>query len=178
MSQKKKKGFQPPEKKNQAVGDINVTPLIDIVLVLLIIYMVVTPVMINKMSVKLPEKAEDVPEEDVPEEQILVAVCADGTFSLNREVMDLSTLTDKVRKKVIRKVAGGDKGVVFVDGHPEAPYEKMVTLMDAVREAGNQADLKVRIGVATLKTEEDFRACTPMETTAPPIEPPVDVADG
>ena len=38
MSKKKKKGFEPPEKKNAVVGDINVTPLIDIVLVLLIIY--------------------------------------------------------------------------------------------------------------------------------------------
>ena len=56
--------------------------------------------------------------------------------------MELNPLIDKVRKKVIRKVANGDKGVVFVDGHPEAPYEKMVKLMDAVREAGNQANLR------------------------------------
>ena len=178
MSKKKKKGFEPTEKKNSVVGDINVTPLIDIVLVLLIIYMVVTPVMINKMSVKLPEKAEDVPEDDVPDEQILVAVCEDGSFSLNREVMELNPLIDKVRKKVIRKVANGDKGVVFVDGHPEAPYEKMVKLMDAVREAGNQAELKVRIGVATLKEEEDFRACTPVEKKEAPPEPPAETIPG
>ena len=163
----------------QYLDTLSTQKLIDIVLVLLIIYMVVTPVMINKMSVKLPEKAEDVPEEDIPEEQILVAVCEDGTYSLNREVMELSKLIDKARKKIIRKVASGSKGIVFVDGHPEAPYENMVKLMDAVREAGNQAELKVKLGVATLKTEEDFRACTPIEKKETvPTPPPEEVTPG
>ena len=46
----------------EAVGDINVTPLIDVVLVLLIIYMVVTPIMLNQLKVEMPEKEEEVPE--------------------------------------------------------------------------------------------------------------------
>ena len=162
---KKKKGFTGPKKKSSgAVGDINVTPLIDIVLVLLIIYMVVTPIMINKMSVNLPEKTETLPEDSVPDDQILAATCKDGTYTLNREAMPLNTLIDKVRKKVLRKRAKGSRGVVFVDGHPDASYEHMVDLMDAIREAGNQAEIKVKIGLASLKTDEEFRACTPIES--------------
>ena len=161
---KKKKGFSGPKKDSPgAVGDINVTPLIDVVLVLLIIYMVVTPIMINKMSVNLPEKTETLPEDSVPDDQILAATCEDGTFTLNREQMPLNTLIDKVRKKILRKRAKGKKGVVFVDGHPEASYEHMVDLMDAIREAGNQAEIKVKIGLASLKTDDEFRACTPIE---------------
>ena len=87
-------------------------------------------------------------------------------------------MIDKTRKKIIRKVASGSKGVVFVDGHPEAPYENMVKLMDAVREAGNQAELKVKLGVATLKTEEDFRACTPLEKKETPPTPPAEATPG
>merc|ERR1711964_455800 len=69
---KKKKGFKSPAKPPAAVGDINVTPLIDIVLVLLIIYMVVTPIMLNQMSAELPDSTETVEELDMPEEQLLV----------------------------------------------------------------------------------------------------------
>ena len=54
MSKKKKLSFMDKKSKG-AVGDINVTPLIDIVLVLVIIYMVVTPVMTHQMDVNLPE---------------------------------------------------------------------------------------------------------------------------
>ena len=111
------------------------------------------------------------PEESVPEDQILAAVCEDGTYTLNREAIELNLLTDKVRKKVLRKIAKGKKGVVFVDGHPEASYDRMVKLMDAIREAGNQAEVKVKIGLASLKPEDEFRACTPIEPTAPAPAP-------
>ena len=51
--------------------------------------------------------------------------------------------------------------VDLVDAHPEAGYAAVVKLMDAVRDAGNQANIKVKIGLASLKEEEDFVACTP-----------------
>ena len=59
MAKKKKKGFSVPKGKG-AVGDINVTPLIDVVLVLLIIYMVVTPVTLRQLEVKIPEDEKNV----------------------------------------------------------------------------------------------------------------------
>lgn len=159
---KKKKSFA-PKKGSGPVGDINVTPLIDVVLVLLIIYMVVTPIMLNRMSINLPEKTETVPQDNLPKEQILVAACSDGQFALNRVILPLPQLTDKVRKKIIRKRAAGEKGLVFVDGHPNIDYSTMVKLMDAVRDAGNQANLSIEIGLASLKEPDDFMACTPIE---------------
>ncbi len=134
--------------------------------------MVVTPIMLNRMSINLPDKTETVPQDNLPKEQILVAVCQDGQFTLNRMVYPLSELTDKVRKKIIRKRSKGEKGVVFVDGHPDVDYSSMVKLMDAVRDAGEQANLNVEIGLASLKTPEDFMACTPMEAAAPVTTPP------
>lgn len=157
---KKKKSNPFEQKGSGAVGDINVTPLIDIVLVLLIIYMVVTPVMTNQMDINLPEKTETVPEEKVPTEQLLVATCEDGTYTVNRKAAPLGEITDTLRKKVIKKRAAGEKPVVFVDAHPDANYERVVKLMDAVRDAGNQANIKVKIGLASLKDIEDFVACT------------------
>jgi len=143
--------------------DINVTPLIDVVLVMLIIFMVITPIMINEMAVNLPEKTETVEQEDMPKQQVVVAVCEDGTVALNRQIMNMETLAVKVAQRLRSK----SKKVVFVDGHPEAPYDRMVELMDAVRNAG--AD---KIGLASLKTPEEFRACTAAAAAPPPPAAP------
>ena len=70
-------------------GDINVTPLIDVVLVLLIIFMVLTPIIIEEMAVNLPQKTEKVESDNIPEDQLLVAACADGSFTLNRTELGL-----------------------------------------------------------------------------------------
>ena len=175
MAKKKKSALTPINNKG-AVGDINVTPLIDVVLVLLIIYMVVTPIMIHQMDINLPEKSETVPEDSVPEEQMLVAACEDGTFTFNRKAMPESDLIDIVRKKIIKKVRKGEGKTVFVDAHPNTTYPHVVQLLDAVREAGNQANVRIKIGLASLKFGEDFRACTPPE--AKPVEPIAPAAEG
>lgn len=168
MSKKKSKSFAPQNNGGGgAVGDINVTPLIDIVLVLLIIYMVVTPVMTSQMDINLPEKTETVPEDNVPKEQLLVATCEDGSYAFNRKAMALNELQDLLRKKIIKKRAAGEKAVVFVDSHPEATYPQVVKLMDTVRDSGKQANTSVKIGLASLKKPDDFIACTPPEPKAP-----------
>ena len=102
----------------------------------------------------------------------LVAVCEDGTFTLNRKSYEIPRLIDNVRKKVIRKVNKGEQGMVFVDAHPEVEYDNIIAVMDAVREAGNQAELTVKVGIASLKSAEDFTACTPLPPKAPtPVAP-------
>ena len=151
----------------QGMSEINVTPLIDIMLVMLIIFMIITPPTLSQMAAKLPEETEEVPEDDVPQDQLVAAVCEDGAFALNKKKMTLDELGEQVEKRL----RGKDQKVVFVDGHPEANYEQMVKMMDAVREAGAS-----RLGIASLKEGDDFRACTP--TPAAPVEgaPPAPAA--
>ena len=97
-------------------SEINVTPLIDIVLVLLIIFMVLTPIMIYEISVNLPDNTETVEQDDVPKDQLLVAVCEDGSYTLNRKPFELDVLRDDLQKRLRSKA----KKVVFVDAHPDA----------------------------------------------------------
>jgi biopolymer transport protein TolR len=139
-------------------GDINVTPLIDVVLVLLIIFMVITPIVINEMAVNLPDKTETVEQDDLPQDQLVAAVCEDGTVALNTQVMPMEKLEEDVRLRLRSKA----QKVVFVDAHPDAPYEQVVILMDTVRTAGAE-----KLGVGSLKTPEEFRACSPAATDAP-----------
>jgi biopolymer transport protein ExbD len=134
-----------------AARDINVTPFIDVVLVLLIIFMVITPIMVHEMSVSLPDKTETVETEDLPKDQLLAAVCLDGTITLNRTPVAIEDLKDTLHKRLRSKA----KKIVFVDAHPDAGYNDVVQVLDIARDAG--AD---RLGLASLKSEEDFRACT------------------
>ena len=147
------------KKGKSASKDINVTPLIDVVLVLLIIFMVITPILVDEMAVNLPEKTETVDLEDVPKDQLVAAACPDGTFALNKQVMGLPDLREQVK----RRLRGRAQKVVFVDGHPDVAYDSIVQLMDAVRGAG--AD---KVGVATLKEGDEFTACS--ATPAAPVE--------
>ena len=82
---KKKRSFAP--KGSGPVGDINVTPLIDVVLVLLIIYMVVTPIMLNQCRSISPKK-QNGSTRQAPK-GATVAACSDGQFALNRVVLPL-----------------------------------------------------------------------------------------
>jgi biopolymer transport protein ExbD/biopolymer transport protein TolR len=151
----KPKGLQ---KKTPLQNEINVTPLIDVVLVLLIIFMVLTPITISEMSVNLPDKTETVEQDDVPKDQLLLAVCEDGTFTLNRQALEAGPLREDLKRRLRAKA----KKVVFVDAHPKAGYERVVTALDLARDAG--AD---RLGMASLKTPADFTACTaPVEEGA------------
>ena len=156
---KKPKGLQ---KKTAAQGDINVTPLIDIVLVLLIIFMVLTPIMIYEISVNLPDNTETVEQDDVPKDQLLLAVCEDGTYTLNRTPYELESLRTDLRKRLRAKA----KKVVFVDAHPDAVYDRVVALLDLARDAG--AD---RLGMASLKDADDFTACSPPAVEGEAAEP-------
>ena len=122
-------GFKVGDDSGGGMSEINVTPLIDIMLVMLIIFMIITPPAISQMAAKLPEKTESIPQQDVPKDQLVAAVCKDGTYALNRTMMPL----EDVRRQVARRLRSKSKKVVFVDAHPDAPYEQVVSLMDTVR---------------------------------------------
>lgn len=166
-------GFKVGDDDGGGMSEINVTPLIDIMLVMLIIFMIITPPSLSQMAAKLPEKTESIPQEDLPKDQLVAAICEDGTFALNRRVMPL----DELRREVAQRLRSKAKKVVFVDGHPDAPYEQVVTLMDTVR--GTNEPGVVRIGLGKLKDAEDFSACTPLPAApAEPIDGAMPPAEG
>jgi len=139
-----------------ASRDINVTPLIDVVLVLLIIFMVIMPIFIYEMAVNMPKKTQVMAESELPFEPAKAAVCEDGSFAFNGELMSLEQLEMAVRKNLNARPSKY-KRVVFIDGHPRAPFPQMVQLMDTVKVANAES-----IGIARLKTEEgEFDACSP-----------------
>ncbi|MDB4945499.1 MAG: biopolymer transporter ExbD [Labilithrix sp.] len=113
-------------------GDINVTPLVDVVLVLLIIFMVVTPLLEKDIQISLPttEKMEEV--KDIPPDQLIVKISADGHWELNNEPIDPAQYVNVLRGKLASRA---DK-VVFVLADDQANYAKLVSALDGAKAAG------------------------------------------
>jgi len=115
-------------------SNINVTPMVDVMLVLLIIFMVVTPMLQKDVSVDLakvnnPEKMSDADKEDA----VVVAITRQGDIFLGRDIVkDPSQLTNLVKDKIAKLV---DKRV-FVRADARAKYKAVVEVVDNVRAAG------------------------------------------
>lgn len=116
-------------------NDINVTPLIDVVLVLLIIFMVLTPSMLKHLSATVPKKSEDNAPAAVAETTILVEYTAQRELTINNESVSPETLAEKLAGRL----RGARQKVVFFRADDEAPYGEVVRLMDIARGAGAQS---------------------------------------
>jgi biopolymer transport protein TolR len=113
-------------------GEINVTPLVDVVLVLLIIFMVVTPLLEKDIQISLPttEKMEEV--KDIPPDQLIVKIAADGKLELNGSAIDPNAYVATMREKL---QARADK-TVFILADDQANYARLVLALDGAKAAG------------------------------------------
>ena len=114
-------------------SDINVTPMVDVMLVLLIIFMVITPMLQKGHSVELAKTSnpEQMPDAD-KEDAILIAITRDNKIYLNNDQMGADQLSDKVRDRLANK---NDKRV-YVKADARAKYGTVVAVVDNVRSAG------------------------------------------
>jgi len=123
-------------KTSGAVSDINVTPLVDVMLVLLIIFMVITPMLQKGVSVDLarvnnPKTMKEADREDAT----LLAITRDGKVYLGSDTIAPDKITAKVKDRVSDKL---DK-TVYIKSDARAKYGDVVTVVDAVRAAGVDA---------------------------------------
>jgi biopolymer transport protein ExbD/biopolymer transport protein TolR len=123
-------------KKKKIAGvnsDINVTPMVDVMLVLLIIFMVITPMLQKGVSVNMAKTENPIkmPEAD-KEDSLIVAIMRDGKIYFNSDAVTADALTDKVKDKLANK---SDKRI-FVKADAGAKYGDVVSVVDNVRSAG------------------------------------------
>ncbi|MBW3672142.1 MAG: biopolymer transporter ExbD [Acidobacteria bacterium] len=146
---------------NQPQGEINVTPLVDVVLVLLIIFMVVTPVLQMGIDVEIPPKVQlQAPPSEVQQDQLVISVRSDGMY-LNRDRMqDLNVLRNTLASILASREQ--DKRVVFLNSEDEVTFQQTVAALDVAREAG-----AVKIGLLTDPPRE-------ISPSASPASPPSD----
>jgi biopolymer transport protein TolR len=140
-------------------SNINVTPMVDVMLVLLIIFMVVTPMLQHGMNVNLaqtnnPRDMNDADKEDA----ILIAVMSDGKVFLGTEQIAADQLAGKVRDKLANRT---DKRV-YIKSDARARYGAVVDVVDNVRSAGVD-----QVGLLT-EQRKTATAPAPAAGTPPP----------
>ncbi|MBI3951084.1 MAG: biopolymer transporter ExbD [Acidobacteria bacterium] len=117
------------------VAAINVTPMVDVMLVLLIIFMVVTPFLQQGVTVVLPKGPHGEEDQDINKESaVIVAVPSDGIYYLGREAVTLDTMQSRIEKMIEKKTIG--ERVVYVKGDNRVHYREIVAVIDAIRGAG------------------------------------------
>jgi len=122
--------FVEPEEQDSIITQINITPMVDVMLVLLIIFMVTaTYISQRAIEVQLPEAATG---NDVPTSTLAVVVASDGSLLLNG---DTATLND-LKSRVPAILDDNPKVQAIVDGDKRVPYGRVMEVIDALRTLG------------------------------------------
>lgn len=118
-------------------ADINVTPLIDIVLVLLIIFMVLTPMMQRGYDMSIPEKADSADPLPTATDQLVLQIERDGRILINKDPVS----EESVRTKLEDLLRGRREKTIFFQCDDNVVYSKAIAVMDSVRAAGGTVGL-------------------------------------
>ena len=124
-------------------SDINITPLVDVVLVLLIIFMVLTPLMEKEIGVRVPEETppEMLNEPPPPDlTQIVFKVVEAGIWHLNNEMLTDANAQDRLKayyRLAKSKEAMQGPPVIFFDADDKAKYVRAVKALDAIRDSSS-----------------------------------------
>jgi biopolymer transport protein ExbD len=138
-------------------SEINVTPLVDVVLVLLIIFMVVTPLLEKDIEVRIPE-TEETPLTEVPPDdtQLIVKIDPAGNYTINTEQVTPDEYVNRLKRMLSAKKR--EDRIVFFVADDKANYGKLVAAFDGAKQAGAFV-----LGMAT----EDI----PVAAPAPAVDP-------
>jgi biopolymer transport protein TolR len=149
-------------------SEINVTPLVDVVLVLLIIFMVLTPLMEKDILVRVPDTEVENETPPTPDDQqLVVQVDKSGAYSINAEQIPAADYVNRLKRMLNAKKA--DDRVVFFMADDSTNYGKLVGALDGARAAGAK--------ILAMATEVPANAviqgtqATPGDTAPPPPAP-------
>jgi biopolymer transport protein TolR len=109
----------------------NVTPMIDVLLVLLIIFMLVVPMSRKAIDLQLPDPTEQ-QSSATPPPQIVLEVLPGGRFAVNKEPLNKTTLAPRLKEIY----DGRPEKIIFVKGDPKVKYSEVIYAMDVARGAG------------------------------------------
>jgi biopolymer transport protein TolR len=114
-------------------NDINVTPMIDVLLVLLIIFMMVVPMARKTIDIQLPDPNPAVAPANTVSQQIVLEVLPNGVFAVNKQP---PLNKDNLMKRLKEIYDGRPEKLIFVKGDPTVKYQDVIFAMDMARQAG------------------------------------------
>ena len=146
------------KKAPPVVSDINVTPMVDVMLVLLIIFMVITPLLTKGVTVEMVRTNHPIAMKDADKDDaIIVAVTRDGTIYLKNTKITKDDITGQIKDMISARL---DK-TVYVKSDARAKYGDVVAVVDEIRSAGVD-----QLGLLTEQSQER-RTSPPPPSTSP-----------
>lgn len=133
-----------PRSGHTSLSEINVTPLVDVMLVLLIIFMVTAPMMQQGIDVNLPQEAAT--NLDPSRERLVLTLAKNERMYLNDRRIDLPELEQQLRQ------AAGTTREVFLRADKEVPYGTVVKMMAVIKQAGVE-----KLGIVTVPADDDSK---------------------
>jgi biopolymer transport protein TolR len=130
--------------KNRFLADINVTPFVDVMLVLLIIFMVTAPMMMQGVDVALPEATSE--PLTVEEQQLIVSIDGQGGVFIN----DVAVSVEELNQKLKKILAGRTDRDVYMKADKDIAYGAVVRVMSEIQEAGIK-----NLGMITIPVSEE-----------------------
>ncbi len=115
---------------DQLMSEINVTPFVDVMLVLLIIFMVTAPMMVQGVDVNLPRTSSEPLKAE--EDHLVISIKKDNQVYINDQLVDIGFLTEKLQK-ILENV---DKRDLYLRADKDVPYGVVVNVMAKVKAAG------------------------------------------
>jgi len=138
-------------------SEINVTPMVDIMLVLLIIFMVVTPFLQQGITVALPKNmtSPDVDPNIIKESSVVISIPNDGEYYLGKKRVQKEELADKV-DTMLKAMKNEQDRIVYIKGGVGVSYGDVVNVINEVRKLGVD-----RIGLVADKKKKGAAVATP-----------------
>jgi biopolymer transport protein TolR len=116
-----------------AVANINMTPMIDVLLVLIIIFMVITPLTPKGLEALVPQPAPpNQPQKDADQRTVVISVAKDKTLQINNEATDMARLGPRL-EEIFKTRA---ERVVFVKGDPDLDFQDVAKVIDVAKGVG------------------------------------------
>ena len=130
--------------RKRLVSEINVTPLVDVMLVLLIIFMVTAPMMTQGLDVDLPETtSKSLRQEEKP---VIITLDKEATISIN----DIPLARDLLLQELLKKYKANQKQPIFLRADKNVPYGEVVKVMSDIKSVGFD-----KIGMITTPPEKE-----------------------
>jgi biopolymer transport protein TolR len=123
---------QRESRRRSALAQINVTPFVDVMLVLLIIFMVTAPMLEKGVDVALPE-VENAPNLSAAKQPLIVTVTSKGTLMVGKNQVETP---DKLIPVLQQILSGRDDKTVYLEADRKVPYGRVVQVMAAMKRAG------------------------------------------
>ena len=126
------------QRRRNLISDINVVPYIDVMLVLLVIFMVAAPLMVQGISINLPEVTSDaLPVENL--EPLIISIRSDGSFFLETDATRNKSLSLEEISEEVSKILKANKEMqVVIRGDADVKYERVMLLMGKLQQLGSK----------------------------------------